>query len=175
MERVKLYCRNICGGEIALRPEGGRTEVRAAMEDPGDGLYRAVLIGEQGELLLGVMEPSGRQLTVCRRLYSRDVAGLGRLLRGEARCSFRFQESLEWRETGAPDQLFQSGFLQSRLRPVKRAWWRREEGRLVLALPLEQGKPFPLEALFCLACVRRVEGRRCAVYTFDGKERPILP
>ena len=158
-----------------MRPEGGRTEVRAVMQDPGDGLYRAVLIGEQGELLLGVMEPAGKQLTICRRLYSRDIAGLGRLLRGEARCSFRFQEKALWEETGAPAQFFRGGFFQSRLRPVKRAWWRREGGRMVLALPLEQGKPFPLEALFCLARVQRVEGRRCVVYMFDEEERPVLP
>ena len=90
MEQVKLYCAGVCRGEITLRPEGGRTEVLAVMPDPGDGLYRVELLGERGGLMLGVMEPAGRELTVCRRLYSRDVAGLGRLLRGEARCSFRF-------------------------------------------------------------------------------------
>ena len=43
MERVKLYCRGECRGEIVLEPEGPRRSVRAFMPDPGDGLYRAVL------------------------------------------------------------------------------------------------------------------------------------
>ena len=55
MERLKLYCQDVCRGEITLRSEGGRTEIRASMEDPGDGLYRAVLRGESGELMLGVL------------------------------------------------------------------------------------------------------------------------
>ncbi len=175
MERVKLYRDAEAAGEVTLRPEGGRTEVRASMGNPGDGLYRAVLIGDQGEILLGVMEPSERGLVICRRLYSRDVAGLGRLLRGEARCSFRFQERAAWKKTDAPAQLFHGMFLQSRLRLVKLAWWRRERGRLLLALPLEQGGPFPLETLFCLAKIQHVEGCRCVVYAFDGEERPLPP
>ena len=59
MERVKLRRRGSCLGEITLRDQGGRTEVRASMEDPGDGLYRAFLRGEQGELMLGVLAPRG--------------------------------------------------------------------------------------------------------------------
>lgn len=173
MERVKLYCREACCGEITLHPEGNRTEIRAAMDDPGDGLYRAALSGEQGRLLLGVLEPAGRELRLCRRLYSRDVAGLGPLRRGEAWCSFRFQETV-WRESSQPAQLFQGKFLQSRLRGVERAWWRREGELLLLALPLEEGKPFPLEALFCLGRLEQVEGRSCVVYTFR-QEEPVLP
>lgn len=173
MERVKLYCRGEDRGEVVVCPEGVRTEVRALMPDPGDGLYRAVLLGRGGQLPLGVMEPAGGELTVCRRPYSRDLQAIGELLRGEARCSFRFQEA-DWRETCCPAQMFQSGFLQSRLRPVGRAWWRRKGETLWLALPLEEGKPFPLEALFCLAQIQQVEGRLCAVYAFR-EEEPVLP
>ena len=50
MEEVKLYCAGACLGRVALRPQGGRTEVRASMEDPGDGLYRASLVGERGKI-----------------------------------------------------------------------------------------------------------------------------
>ena len=124
MERLKLYCQDVCRGEITLRSEGGRTEIRASMEDPGDGLYRAVLRGESGELMLGVLAPEGAGLGLCRKLYSRDLAGIGPLRRGEARCSFHFQQAA-WRETCCPAQLFQGRFLQSRLRPIGRAWWRQ--------------------------------------------------
>ena len=179
MERLPLTSRNGARGEVAVCPQGARTELRCTLPDPGDGLYRAFLLGERGELPLGVLAPEGGGLALCRRLYSRDVAALGNLLRGEARRSFRFRDSAaeapksHWRETGCPAQLFQSRFLQNRLRPIGRAWWRREGGLLVLALPLEEGKPFPLEALFCLGRVGRVEGVRCVLYVFR-EEEPVL-
>ncbi|MCI9443593.1 MAG: hypothetical protein HFF69_02595 [Oscillospiraceae bacterium] len=181
MERLPLTCQNGERGELTVCPQGARTELRASMPDPGDGLYRAFLLGERGELALGVLAPEGGRLELCRRVYSRDTAALGPLLRGEARRSFRFQdappapqpESGCWHETHCPAQLFQSRFLQNRLRPVGRAWWRREGALLALALPLEEGRPFPLEALFCLGRVRQVEGTRCVVYAFR-EEEPVL-
>ena len=122
MERVKLRCREACLGEITLRDLGGRTEVRASMEDPGDGLYRAALRGERGELMLGVLAPEGGMLTLRRMVYTRDVAALGRLVEGEARQSFPFRPA-GWRETRCPAQLFRSSFFQTRLRSAGRAWW----------------------------------------------------
>ena len=92
MERLPLYCQDQRRGEVTLSlwgPNGARTEIRTSMDDPGDGLYRAFLLGERGELALGVLAPEDGRLTVCRRLYNRDVAALGKLLRGEARRSFR--------------------------------------------------------------------------------------
>ena len=177
MERLPLYCQDQRRGEVTLSlwgPNGVRTEIRTSMDDPGDGLYRAFLLGERSELPLGVLAPEDGRLTVCRRLYNRDVAALGKLLRGEARRSFRFEETgLCWRETCCPAQLFHSRFLIDRLRPAGRGWWRREGSVLLLALPLEEGKPFPLEALFCLGRIQRVEGSRCVVYAFR-EEEPVL-
>ena len=177
MERLPLYCQDQRRGEVTLSlwgPNGARTEIRTSMDDPGDGLYRAFLLGERGELALGVLAPEDGRLTVCRRLYNRDVAALGKLLRGEARRSFRFEETgLCWRETCCPAQLFHSRFLIDRLRSAGRGRWRREGSVLLLALPLEEGKPFPLEALFCLGRIQRVEGSRCVVYAFR-EEEPVL-
>ena len=45
---------------------------------------------------------------------------------------------------------------------------------LLLALPLEPGAPFPLEALFCLGRVEQVEGTRCVVYAFREEEPAIF-
>lgn len=173
MERVKLYCRGECRGEIALRTDGSRTEVRAVMADPGDGLYRAVLCGEGGELLLGVLAPENAALELRRKLYSRDVSALGPLLRGEARCSFRFREK-GWQETRCPAELLEDRFWKQRLAEVERAWWRRDGELLYLALPLAEGRPFPLETLFCLARPEQVEGVSCAVYAFR-RDEPALP
>ncbi len=178
MERLPLYCREERRGDVTLTlcgPNGTRTEIAASMDDPGDGLYRAFLLGERGEFPLGVLAPEKGRLTVCRRLYHRDLEALGQLRRGEARRSFRFEDArVCWRETCCPAQLFQGLFLRERLRPYGRAWWRRQGILLLLALPLEEGQPFPLEVLFCLGRIECVEGRRCVVYTFR-EEEPVLP
>ena len=116
MERVKLYCRGECRGEIVLEPEGPRRSVRAFMPDPGDGLYRAVLRGERGEMMLGVLAPEGDRLELCRTIYGRDIERLGPLLNGEARCSFQFQET-GWRETCCPAQLFRAAFFRAACAP----------------------------------------------------------
>ena len=60
MERLPLYCQGERLGEVTLSlwgPNGARTEIAASMDDPGDGLYRAFLTGEGGELALGVLAP----------------------------------------------------------------------------------------------------------------------
>lgn len=177
MERLPLYCRGERRGEVSLSlwgPNGARTELAAAMDDPGDGLYRAFLLGERGELPLGVLAPEGGRLAVCRRVYHRELEKLGPLLRGEARRSFRFEDDApRWRESRRPARLFQNQFLTERLQDRERAWWRREGELLLLALPLEEGKPFPLEALFCLGRMEDVEGRRCVVYAFREGE-PVM-
>ena len=173
MERVELYCRGERLGEVILTPEGVRTQVRCAMDDPGDGLYRAFLRGAAGELPLGVLAPEEGRLALCRLLYSRDLTALGPLERGEARRSFAFAAPC-WRETRCPAQLFRESFFQRRPRPLGRAWWRREGELLLLALPLEPGAPFPLEALFCLGRVEQVEGTRCVVYAFREEEPAIF-
>ena len=51
------------------------------------------------------------------------------------------------------------------------AWFEAEH---LLALPAEAGRPFPLECLFCLGRLERVEGEVCVVYAFQ-EEEPVLP
>lgn len=178
MERLPLYCQGEQRGEVTLSLRGSngtRREIIASMDDPGDGLYRAFLLGERGELPLGVLAPEGGRLAVCRRFYYRDLETLGQLRRGEARRSFRFADTgPRWRETCCPAQLFRGRFFRERLRCYGRGWWRREGPLLLLALPLEEGKPFPLALLFCLGRVECVEGVRCVVYAFR-EEEPVLP
>ena len=59
------------------------------------------------------------------------------------------------------------------MRPTTRSCSSRSRLSLLLALPLEEGRPFPLEALFCLGRIQRVEGRRCVIYAFR-EEEPVL-
>lgn len=49
----------------------------------------------------------------------------------------------------------------------------RADGAL-LALPYDEGAPFPLVELFCLARIMPVGARRCVVYRLDHKKHPIF-
>lgn len=48
-----------------------------------------------------------------------------------------------------------------------------EWGRL-LALPYEEGAPFPLPELFCLAHIGEAAQRRCVIYRLDRRNSPIF-
>lgn len=174
MERLPLYCNGTPLGEVTMAlwgMNGARVEIHASMGDPGDGLYRAFLVGEQGEFPLGVMAPEGGRLCVCRRVYHRDLEAVGNPVRGEARRSFLFDGTGNgWRETCCPAQLFRDRFWTERLKPFGKCWWRRDGDILLLALPLVKERPFPLEMLFCLGRVQCVEGVRCVVYAFRENE-----
>lgn len=173
VERLKVYCRDRCRGEATLEKTEGRAEISVTMDDPGDGLYRAALVGTGGQLTLGVLEPTGGTLFLRRRPYLRDVERLGDLRCIQADCSFHFRKKKLWQKTEAPASLVENAFLRERLIDISGAWWHREQGMLTLALPLLDGRPFPLEALFCFGTIRCVEGQWCVVYHFDEKELPI--
>ena len=173
MERWKVYCRGEYCGEATVREDGVRVEICAEIRDPGDGLYRAVLTGERGELSLGVMEPQDGMLTLRRRPERCEVArvGEGRCIR--VGCAFPFGKKSVWTRTDEPVQLVRDDFLRDRLARQSYAWWRRSGEEILMALPLRADAPFPMESMFCLACVERVEGELCVVYAFDENGVPV--
>lgn len=173
MEQLTLYCRGIGCGTATLREAEGRLEIRGEMPDPGDGLYRAVLVGERGEFSLGVMESKDGVLMLRRKPALCDIARIGAVRHVRAGCSFSFRKKTAWDQTSCPAELFRDKFLSDRLAGQQRAWWRRGPNRLTLAIPLKPDAPFPLEALFCFARTERVEGEVCAVFVFDENETPI--
>ncbi|MBR3704070.1 MAG: hypothetical protein IKM11_01065 [Oscillospiraceae bacterium] len=174
MEQVAVYCRGVRCGDAVLRADGARAEICVRMRDPGDGLYRAVLEGERGELPLGVLEPQNGELLLRRRPARRELERMGTVRCVRAVCSFLFDEKQVWNETDDPSQLLRSADYRCRLTRCSRAWWRRGQGSLMLALPLREDTPFPLESLFCFARVEHVEDTLCAVYAFDEREMPLL-
>ena len=173
MERLKVYHRDRCRGEAMIERDEGRAEIRVTMEDPADGLYRAVLMGNRGQMTLGVLDPKNGKLMLRRRPDWRDVERLGELRSVQVSCSFAFRKKGIWQKTEQPADLVGSAFLKERLACQPCGWWRKEDGQLRLALPLETGRPFPLEALFCFGRIDIVEGQKCVVYTFDGNDMPL--
>lgn len=170
-DTLELFCGGELRGRVLVGREGSRREVRVSMEKQEDGIYRAYILGERGELALGVLAPEGRRMTLCRWLYSRDIEALGPLSRGEARRSRSFLREEPW-ERAAPEMARQISPL---LRDAGTVWSRREGERTLAALAWDKGKPFPLPSLFCMARVGLAEGRRVVIYAFDAKGRPQMP
>ena len=171
MEVFPLLRDGAAAGEVTAEREGlyRRFSLRA---DLPEGVWCVWLVGERGELSLGVPEPDEGAYRLCRRLSARSVEGLGQLLRGEVRP--RRQQPEGWNGAPQPACLFHSGWLQRELKCCSGALARREGKRTLLALPCCGEQPFPLVSLFCFAHICRICGREYAVFAFDEKERPVF-
>lgn len=160
---MPLYKEGRSAGTVQVERQGEET-VFAVRADLTPGLYRVAVRGEDGELLLGVLE-GGRE-TVLRRRFSRAVTGgVGRICSAEAvPCGGRS----EWRAAGEAERRV--------LPPLPAGALCRRRGKLLeVALPAPEEQPFPLAERFCLARLCRLEGKRWAVFTFDETGEMIFP
>lgn len=172
MDKYPLLLDGSPAGELITQREGLYTwfSVRCSLRP---GLWCAWAVGERGELRLGVLEPEGSQGAIRRRFSRQLTAPLGRLLRGEVRPA-GVREPENWTPAPAPDQLFRAPWLRQRLSGTQGALTRQTGESRCLALPYDQGKPFPLTTLFCFAQLRRIGGAIYVVYAFDQEDRPLF-
>ena len=139
------------------------------------GLFRGCLICRDGEKILGVLEPKGERLRLCRMLLREEVQALGPAERGELRLSFAFRQEQGWQILPCPEQFFHRAPFGQALQGREGALWRESRGLRLLALPFDSAHPFPLTSLFCFAQVSEIQGRRFVVFAFDAEERPVMP
>lgn len=173
VERFPLLREGKTGGEVILERQGLYARFTARAFLPDQGLWCAWLVGERGELRLGVLEPEGEQGTICRRFSGMETAGLGPILRGELRRAGEAPKA--WTAVGNAESLFQWEWLRGQLRGFSGGLTCREEGVRLLAMPWDKRKPFPLVPLFCLGTLRCIGSRYYIVYAFSEDDRPILP
>ena len=171
MDKYPLYLDGKPAGELSVTDVGMYADYRAACRIPGPALLRAYLVGERSELLLGVLAPEGGAYTIRRRLSRRETAVLGKLLR----CDARREGERQWEQALSPERLLKSQYFSHMLRGVPGVLTQRRGERLLLAIPYDPAKPFPMTPLFCFAKIRRIEGASCAVFAFDAQERPLMP
>lgn len=169
-----VYCQGAPAGRLTLEEAGGR--VRAEMDCPPDntGLFRGYLVCRGGEKALGVLEPRGERLRLCRMLLPEELRALGPAERGELRLSFAFRREQGWQALPSPEQFFRHAPFGQMVRGLEGALRRESRGLRYLALPLDSAHPFPLPALFCFAHVAEIQGRRFAVFAFDAGEQPVM-
>lgn len=176
MKTVAVYCRGVnCSSASIQETSVGRVEIGLELPDPGDGLYRALLVCERGEISLGVLQPKDGKLVLVRRPEKNELARLGEIRCIRVGCSFPFGKKTVWHKTTEPSGLVKDAVLKEKLERQKTAYWRRDGDILLMAFPLKADEPFPLETMFCFASAEWVEGERCAVYRFDAADRPQMP
>lgn len=175
MDRFPLYLDGEAAGELTVTQGPPYIYFDASCRTPQKRIYRAFVVGETGELRLGVLEPVGEKLVIRRRLSARETAPIGRILRAEARLSAaEAEEDDRWQPIPAPESLFRSAFLREQLRGAAGILTRQEPGYRLLALPFDSRRPFLLNSLFCFARIVRIGGQEYAVFTFDQTEIPVF-
>lgn len=168
MDKFPLLWEDRSIGELIVEREALYTWFTARCRLPGEGIWCAWAVGEQGELRLGVLEPKEG---IRRRFSQTMTAPLGKLLRGELRPAGRVEP---WTAAQEPDRLFRTPWLRQQLRGASGAMTRGQEGLRLLALPYDRGAAFPLTPMFCLAQVRRIQGKPYVVYAFNEQEWPVF-
>lgn len=173
MDRVPLLMGGRSVGELQIQREGLYVCFSAFCHLSEAGLWCVRLVGEEGSLRLGVLEPCGGEYRICRRFSGRTAAPLGQILRGEV-CSVNRDEGA-WCVAPAPENLFRTEWIRRELRGMSGVMTMRRNRFLLLALPCHTGGVFPLAPLFCLAQICWIDGSSYTVFTFDEHEWPVLP
>lgn len=173
MDKFPLYGESATLGELTAEQEGLYTwfEVRCRLPEPG--LWYAWVVGDGGELRLGILEPSGDRAGIRRRISKRMTAPLGNVLRGEIRLSAVGEEA--WQLLGEPQRLFHTPYLCQQLQKVEGALVKTAGKNRLVALPYDPQKPFGLTRMFCFARVTAIRGKPFAVFLFDEDEIPRFP
>ena len=156
-------------GELTVTPEALYTAFDVSCPRR-EGLWCAWAVGRTGRLRIGVLEPEAGYLRIRRRFSRELTAPLGTVLRGELRSLNEERE--RWEPLG-PDTL-KSPYLHRQLGPLPGVMTCRTDGCRLIAVPRDDSRPFPLEAMFCFASSRPVKGRSCWVFRFDGREWPAF-
>lgn len=174
MEELSVLAEGRTVGTAQITEEGLYLRFTVDCQPIAQGPCRLVGLGERGELRLGVPEPEEGRLRLSRAISRRDCAAVGRLTGLELRPPEGEREALPWQPLRGAGE-FRSPWLRAHLQGAREVLCCRSAGGVLLALPLDEGRPFPWPELFCFARVLSREGRDWAVFAFDGQERPVLP
>ena len=156
-------------GEMTVSPEALYTVFDIFCPER-EGLWCVWAVGKTGTLRIGVPEPENGRLHIRRRFSRQLTAPLGTVLRGELRS---LNEEREHWEPLRADML-RSSYLRRRLVGLPGILTCQADDCRLIAIPRDDSKPFPLEAMFCFAQPRRLRGRNCWVFRFDRHEWPVF-
>lgn len=171
MDKFPLCWNGKALGELTVEVESLYSCFAVQCRLPWPGLWCVWLVGEKGELRLGVPEPQGDGAYIRRRFSNRMTAPLGRLLRGELRPAAS-AEAAPWEPAAC--ESFRTPWLRQRLQKTSGVLTRQSGRCRFLAVPYDEKRPFPLSPLFCFARIRQIAGEMYAIFAFDGAEWPVF-
>ena len=167
--KYTIYDGESPAGELEVSPWGGYLRFRALCRTKRRGVFR--LMAECGGRLLplGVMTPSGSGFGLERRFSPAALRSMG--LDRIDRCRLAQDWEGGWQEEREPERLFRDPELREMGRALGRegVLSRREGEAVLLAVPLERGKPFAAMPIFCFGAPETINGRSWLVFRIlDG-------
>ena len=156
-------------GEMTVSPEALYTVFDIFCQER-EGLWCVWAVGKTGTLRIGVPEPEGGRLHIRRRFSRQLTEPAGSLLRGELRPLGEERE--HWVPLRA--DTLQSPYLRRQLGPIPGVLTCRREDGCLIAVPRDDTRPFPLEAMFCFARPRQLKNGSFWVFRFNGREWPVF-
>lgn len=168
------------GGAVTVRREGDQAICQAIRASGGSGFYKAWLHGEGKRFLLGTLIPEGGALRLRRALPVAQLERRGvwppvgaEILPAEPAGENRPPAGWNW--VDCPGRLMRDPVAAAAGRRLTRALLRRGEEGFELAFPLDPAAPFPLEPLFCLCRLERIERAWYLLFSFSARGCPELP
>lgn len=167
-------------GAVAVRREGDQAICQAIRASDGGGLYKAWLYGEEKRVLLGTLIPEGGALRLRRALPIAQLERRGvwppvgaEILPAEPPGEVRPPAGWSW--VDCPARLIRDPLAARAGRKLLRALLRRGKEGFELALPFDPAVPFPLEPLFCLSRLERLDRVWYILFSFSSRGCPELP
>ena len=161
------------GGQLSIEQNGGFVRCEATRPNDGQGIYKVWLTGGGGTLLLGTLAPERGELRLCRRVSRDSLVRAGCWPVNGGRCVLAFPFSLGGWVRESAERRMSDPVLRRSARGLSALVLGDRDG-FRLALPFDSNRPFGLAPAFCFAKVEQVEGRLCAVFSFDGQGRPRM-
>lgn len=172
MDKFPILLNGKTVGELTTERERLYTWFDLRCPQMEQDIWCAWAVGEQGELRVGILEPQGQEWVIRRRFSDGMTQPLGRLVRGEIRTANAGAK--HWEPLCSPETVFRTPWLRRSLQGSGAVLVRQEEGRLLLAIPYDPAKPFPLVPLFCFAKLCRIHGKPYLCFAFNEAEVPIF-
>ncbi len=157
---LPLWLENQTVGAIQMQSGTWAVDFTLSAPKLPPGLWRIVLQGDRGEVLLGLTETG----TLHRQLSQQLLVGAGRLHAARAE---RVPVRQSWQKT-APE-----GFSLPTL-PAGTLYRRRGEDAEA-AIAWTAGGPFPVSEYFCFSRICQMQGRLWIVLLFNRAGEPIFP
>ena len=172
MDKIPVLWNNTQIGQLILEREKLYTWFQVRCHLPQSGLWCAWVIGDAGELRLGILEPEGECFAIRRRYSDRLTAPIGTVLNGEIRPAFC--DEGKWEPVAEPYRQIREPWLRQQLQKTQGALMRVETETMFIAVPYDRKCSFPMVPLFCFAEIRTIRKRNYAVFAFDETHRPVF-